>query len=198
MSVIRQLLDLLTPRERRNLYLLFGCEVLIMAGLEVISVASIMPFLSVASDPASVHENTYLAWAYEVFGFSDTHSFLIALGLLALVALVVSNTFIILVMWLQYRYVWNRNHSISKRLLHRYLQRPYEYFLTRNSADLSKNILEEAKEVSTQMLRPCNRGMCKGNCCSFYYRISNLFRPARRAHRNHCIGGSIRWYLFAD
>lgn len=161
MDTLRQLFSLLTPRERRNLYLLFGA-VLVMAVLEVLSVAAIMPFLSVAANPESVHQDAYLRWAYETFGFSDTHSFLIALGLLALIALVVSNAFIVFVLWLQYRYVWNRNHSISKRLLHRYLQRPYEYFLTRNSADLSKNILEEAREVSTKMLLPALRGFAKG------------------------------------
>jgi ATP-binding cassette subfamily C protein len=69
---------LLTPREQRYLYLLF-CAVLVMAGLEVLSVSSIMPFLQVAADPASVHENLYLSWAYKTIGFSNTNSFLIAL-----------------------------------------------------------------------------------------------------------------------
>lgn len=133
-----------------------------MAVLEVASVASITPFLSVAANPESVHENTYLRWAFETFNFTDVQSFLIGLGLVALTALVASNAFITLVIWLQYRYVWNRNHSISKRLLKRYLQHPYEFFLTHNSADLSKNILEEAREVSTQLLQPALQGIAKG------------------------------------
>jgi len=161
MDIIRTFFGLLTPRERRNLYLLF-CAVLVMAGLEVVSVASIMPFLSVAADPASVHENAYLAWAFEAFGFADTNSFLIALGLGALAALVVSNLFIIFTMWAMQRYVWNRNHSLSRRLLRSYLYRPYEYFLTRNSAELGKNILAEVKEVTSNMLKPTLQGLAKG------------------------------------
>jgi len=160
MDVVRKIFDLLTPREKRNLYLVF-LAVLIMAGLEVVSVASIMPFLSVASDPSSIQNNAYLAWAYTNFGFTDTNTFLIALGLLSLTALVVSNTYIVFVTWLMYRYVWNRNHSISKRLLLNYFRRPYEYFLTRNSSELSRNILDEAKEISTQILRPVLRGLAK-------------------------------------
>jgi len=161
MKIVRKLLALLTARERRNLYLLF-IAVFVMAGLEVVSVASIMPFLSVAADPGSVHENVYLSRAFEMFGFADTNTFLVVLGLLALTALIVSNSFIIFVMWLQHRYVENRNHSVAKRLLQWYLRRPYEYFLTRNSSDLSKNILEETKEVTTNMLRPALRGLAKG------------------------------------
>jgi len=160
MDVIRTLFELLTPRERRNLYLLFGA-VLVMAGLEVISVASIMPFLSVAADPASVHENVYLSWAYETFGFTSSNRFLIALGLGALAALVLSNAFIVITTWALFRYVWGRNHSLSRRLLRSYLYRPYEYFLTRNSAELGKNILEEVKEVTSTMLMPALRGGAK-------------------------------------
>ncbi len=161
MEILRTFFDLLTTRERRNLYLLF-CAVLVMAGLEVVSVSSIMPFLQVAADPASVHENAYLSWAYETFGFADTNSFLIALGLAALAALVLSNAFIVLTTWALYRYVWGRNHSLSRRLLRSYLYRPYEYFLTQNSAELGKNILEEVKEVTGSMLMPALRGGAKG------------------------------------
>jgi ATP-binding cassette subfamily C protein len=160
MIVIKLFFELLTARERRYLYLLFGA-VLVMAGLEVVSVASIMPFLSVAADPASVQENVYLSWAFEVFGFSSTNTFLIALGLGALVALVVSNAFIIFTTWALFHYVWGRNHSLSRRLLRSYLYRPYEYFLTRNSADLGKNILEEVKEVTNSMLLRALKGGAK-------------------------------------
>jgi ATP-binding cassette subfamily C protein len=160
MEIVKTFFDLLTPRERRNLYLLF-CAVLVMAGLEVVSVASIMPFLSVAADPASVHESAYLSWAFETFGFADTNTFLIALGLGALTALVASNTFIVFTTWALYRYVWGRNHSLSRRLLRSYLYRPYEYFLTRNSAELGKNILEEVKEVTNSMLMPVLQGGAK-------------------------------------
>jgi len=160
MEILRTFFDLLTPRERRNLYLLFGA-VLVMAGLEVVSVGSILPFLQVAADPASVHENAYLSWTFETFGFADTNSFLIALGLTAFAALVLSNIFIVLTTWALYRYVWGRNHSLSRRLLRSYLHRPYEYFLTRNSAELGKNVLEEVKEVTATMLYPALRGGAK-------------------------------------
>ena len=160
MEILRTFFDLLTPREKRNLALLF-VAVVIMAGLEVVSVASIMPFLSVAADPASVQENAYLNWVYESLGFTDTNTFLIALGLTALLAMVLSNAFIIFTTWALYRYAWGRNHTLSYRLLKSYLHRPYEYFLTRNSSELGKNILEEVKEVVNEMLIQVLKGGSK-------------------------------------
>ena len=56
MDVLRTLFSLLTRRERRNLSILF-VAVLAMVSLQVASVASIMPFLSVASDPSIIQEN---------------------------------------------------------------------------------------------------------------------------------------------
>ena len=160
MDILKTFFDLLTPRERRNLSLLF-CAVLVMAGLEVVSVGSIMPFLQVAADPASVHENAYLSWAYGTFGFGNTNSFLIALGLGALAALLISNAFIVFTTWALHHYVWGRNHSLSLRLLQNYLDQPYEYFLTENSAELGKNILEEMRQLTAGMLRPALQGLAK-------------------------------------
>ncbi|MCS4151951.1 ATP-binding cassette subfamily C protein [Salinibacter ruber] len=151
--------------------------VLLMASLQVASVASIMPFLSVASDPSIIQENEYLRWAYATFGFDDDRSFLIALGLGALLALVVSNVFIILTRWAMERYSWGRNHSLSRRLLRSYLYRPYEYFLTRNSSELGKNILEEVKEVTDQMLKPTLRGVAKAVVALFIVGFLVYFDP---------------------
>jgi ATP-binding cassette subfamily C protein len=160
MEIIKTFFGLLTPSERRKLYLLF-VAVLVMAGMQVVSVASIMPFLSVAADPASVQENAYLDWAFHAFGFQDSHSFLIALGVGALLLLVVSNASIVVTNWAMYHYAWGRNHSLSHRLLESYLHYPYEYFLTHNGAELRKNILEEVKEIVMGMIRPGLRGMAK-------------------------------------
>lgn len=176
MDVLRKLFSLLTRRERRNLYILF-VAVLVMASLQVASVASIMPFLSVASDPSIIQENEYLQWAYQTVGFDDDRSFLIALGLAALTVLVVSNAFIILTRWAMERYSWGRNHSLSRRLLRSYLHRPYEYFLTRNSSELGKNILEEVKEVTDQMLKPALRGGAKGVVALFIVGFLVYFDP---------------------
>jgi len=101
MHALRLFFQLLTPRERRRLYGLFAA-VVVMALLEVVSVASIMPFLSVAADPARIHDTPYLRWAYETFSFGDANAFLIALGLAALGAMLLSNTVIVGTTWALY------------------------------------------------------------------------------------------------
>jgi len=118
------------------------------------SLVSIMPFLSVAANPSTIESNTALHWAYEFFGFTSTNQFLFVLGLAVLAILLISNVSIATATWLRIRYVSMRNYTLSRRLLHSYLSRPYSFFLGRNSADLSKNILSEIEQVIGGLLMP--------------------------------------------
>lgn len=144
--MIRELFDLLERRERLQLTGLGLC-ILIMAVLEMIGIASILPFMRVVSNPEVVQESHWLSRIYEALEFSSTESFLMFLGLVVLVAITVNNGFSAFTTWLMYRYAWSQNHRLSTRLLARYLERPYAFFLSRNTADLSKNILSEVQIV---------------------------------------------------
>jgi ATP-binding cassette, subfamily B, bacterial PglK len=156
MEIARKMIDLLSPRERLHLALLFGA-VLVMAFLEVISVASVVPFLSVAADPDRIHANAWLSWAYETLGFTSAISFLVALAGAALAALVLSNAWMAGTHLAQLRFAHGRSHSLGVQLLRQYLSRPYVFFLRRNSADLSKNMLAETEQVTAQLLMPALR-----------------------------------------
>ena len=90
MDVARKLIELLSPRERLLLGFLFAA-LLVVACLEMISVASVLPFLSVAADPGRIHSNEWLAWIYDLFGFTSTNGFLLALASASLLALIVTN-----------------------------------------------------------------------------------------------------------
>ena len=153
LDIIRKVLALLSKGERRQLFLL-GIAILGIGLLQMTSLVSIMPFLSVASNPSTIESNMVLHWAYEFFGFTSTNQFLFVLGLAVLAILLISNASIAAVTWLRLRYVWMRNYTLSRRLLHSYLDRPYSFFLGRNSADLSKNILSEIQQVIVGLVMP--------------------------------------------
>lgn len=142
MHSIKKLLDLLKPPERKRAYLLLGM-ILVMALLDMVGVASIMPFMAVLANPELVETNALLKTAYEKLGFTDPRQFLFALGMLVFVLLVVSLAFKALTTHAQLRFTLMREYSIGKRLVEGYLHQPYSWFLSRNSADLGKSILSE-------------------------------------------------------
>jgi ATP-binding cassette subfamily C protein len=160
-NFLQKILSLLEPKERRSLYLLF-VAIFVMAIIEVAGVASIMPFLAVVSEPESIETNRFLRWGFETFGFSNRDDYLQALGGLVLGLLITTNLLSAMTTWFLVRFTWLRNHSLSKRLLERYLGEPYEFFLSRNSSEMAKNILSEVHQAVTGVMIPGIRMLAKG------------------------------------
>ncbi len=88
----KKLLTLLSVRERRQAALLLVLMA-VMAILEALGIAAIMPFLAVLGNPELVNSNPYLALVYEALGFSSDSDFLFFLGLSALVVVVAATLF---------------------------------------------------------------------------------------------------------
>ncbi len=158
---VRTITTLLTPRERRYVLALLPALAL-MALVEALGVASIMPFLALLTDSEAVFSSAPLHWLYDALGFSSSERFLFFLGLGALAALALSNAFSVFILWRVSRLTWMQNHRLSSRLMARYLARPYPFFLNRNSAELGKNILLEASQVVTGVLVPGMLLVAKG------------------------------------
>ena len=59
MKTLQKLLYLLTPREQKRAGLLF-LMILVMALLDMIGVASILPFMTVLANPSIVETNIFL------------------------------------------------------------------------------------------------------------------------------------------
>ncbi|MBI5329740.1 MAG: ABC transporter ATP-binding protein [Betaproteobacteria bacterium] len=127
---------------------------LVMAMLDVVGVASIMPFMVVLANPHFVETNTLLASVYTGMGFSDVQHYLIFLGVVVFVALVASLIFKAITTYAQFRFALMREYSIGRRLVEGYLHQPYTWFLNRHSAELGKTILSEVNSLISGALLP--------------------------------------------
>jgi ABC-type multidrug transport system fused ATPase/permease subunit len=147
---------LLTSHERKISALLI-LMILIMALLDMVGVASIIPFIAVVTNPDLVETNVILKYLFETskkFGVENIQQFLIVLGGLVFLVLVFSLTFKALTTYFSLRFVQMREYSIGKRLIEGYLRQPYSWYLNKHSAELGKNILSEVGVVISTGLRP--------------------------------------------
>lgn len=186
---IKKILDLLTLRERRRAYLLL-VMILIMALLDTIGVASILPFLAVLGNPEVVQTNPWLSMVYQRLGYTTPESFLFFLGLVVFFALVVSISFKALTQLALLRFTHMRNHSLSCRLFEGYLGRPYAWFLNRHSADLGKSILSEVNLVIRQALIPLMQLVAHGTVALFLIVLLILVDPLLALVVAVVLGGS--------
>lgn len=122
--------------------------------VEVVGIASIMPFMGIVTSPELIQSNKFLHWLYVEMGFQSTNRFLFFTGLVFLAVLIISNIVSAFTAWFILRFTFDRGHSLSERLLSKYLSQPYTFFLNRNTAELTKNIMSEVARFIGGVLLP--------------------------------------------
>lgn len=146
MESLSKLLRLVSQEDKRRFVLLLPV-ITGMALLQVVGIASVMPFLALVADPELVFSDSRLRWVYDTFGFTSTRAFLAFAGGASLVLLVLSNVLSAVTEYMQLRFSWRLNHNLSVKMLRNYLAKPYVFFLGQNTASLATNILAEVKQV---------------------------------------------------
>jgi len=131
--------------------------ILVMALLDTIGVASVLPFMAVLTNPDIIQTNLILNnifHATSFFGVVNEIQFIFFLGIFLFATLIISLAFKSLTIYAQLRFIHMREYTIGKRLLEGYLHQPYTWFLSRHSADIGKTILSEITIVIQQGLSP--------------------------------------------
>ena len=125
--------------------------ILILSFLDMIGVASIMPFIAVLTNPSLLETNFFLKYMFQVssiFGVETSEEFMFFSGVLLFFILIFTLIFRAFVTYLQLRFTFLLEHSICRRLVEAYLHQPYSWFLNRHSADLGKSILSETGKIA--------------------------------------------------
>ena len=156
MQIFKKLLTLLTIGERKSAVFLLGM-ILIMALIDMIGVASILPFMAVLTNPNIIETNNFLNSMFEaskIFGIENNQEFLFVFGLLVFLLLITSLSVRAITTYVQFRFIEMLAYSMTKRLIEGYLHQPYSWFLSRHSADIGKNILSEVAGVIGSGIKP--------------------------------------------
>jgi len=127
---------------------------------QMVSVASIFPFLSLAGDPSAIQD-----WSLESYGLGFVKSWsetnlLIAAGLASLLAITVSNLLTILAQVVRVRYAAQFNAFLRTQYLATMAKQPYSYFLSHNSGNLLARI-NEAMLFGNRIFQPVLESISK-------------------------------------
>ena len=156
MKIFLRLFDLLHSIEKRNAILLLLLS-LIMALLDTAGLVSILPYLTILSNPDLIESNYMVSNFFsfsKIFGVENQDQFFLFFGILVFLVFIFSLCFKALTTYAIIRFTQMREYSIGKRLVENYLNQPYSWFLNRNSSDLGKNILSEVKNVIERGIGP--------------------------------------------
>ena len=156
MQTFKKVLDLLTQHEKKRAILLL-ILILFMAFIDVLGVASIMPFVAVLTSPDLVLTNPVLKYLYNIsniLGVDSIEEFIFTFGVMVFFILMASITLRAVTQYAQVRFALMREYSIGSRLIESYLHQPYLWFLQRNTGDFGKVILSETNQVIYETIIP--------------------------------------------
>jgi len=150
------LLEFMSWQGRKKTFGLMAM-ITVMALLDTIGVAAIMPFISVLVNPELVETNGVLRagflW-FNKFGINTVQQYFFVLGVLVFALLMASILFRALTTYVQIRFGQFLEYTIGKRLLRNYLGQPYVWFLNRHGADLGKTVISEVHVIIVHGVMP--------------------------------------------
>src|SRR5688572_7007379 len=151
--LLKHLLGLFDWRERK-LLLALSAMMIIGAGLEVLGLGAIVPFIGIRRNPAVIQQNQWLHSAYIALGVESTRDFLMIVGCGLLVLFIVKNGFLALLGYVQNKFALDKQTSLSRRLFDAYMRNPYTFHLQHNTAVLLRNINGEVTSLVNGIVVP--------------------------------------------
>jgi ABC-type multidrug transport system fused ATPase/permease subunit len=150
---IRQLFSLLTVQQRQNFYAL-QILVVVSAIMEIVSIASIIPFMTLVGDMTLLQQNTTIAKVYLYSGITSESQFVFLLGVSVLVVFFISSIVSMFTLWRLFMFANKTGTDIANRLYSHYLKQDWLFHANGSSAQLTKKISTETSRVTSLVLLP--------------------------------------------
>jgi ATP-binding cassette, subfamily B, bacterial PglK len=125
-----------------------------VSGLEVIGTGLVGPFISLATNPDAIAENSWLNAIYQQSHLNSKSQFLIAIGCTVIAIFYVKSFLSFNSQKLIFEFGFRQQGELAARLMHRYLAAPYTFHLGRNSASMIQNIIVETERFSNGVMMP--------------------------------------------
>jgi ATP-binding cassette subfamily C protein len=150
-KLIQQLWFILSPQERVEGSLLL-CGMALGALFEAVSIGLLVPFVAVLKEPELVYKVPVVGSVLSFLNMREPQALLIATGF-GLVGVFVSKSAYLtfLYRWL-FRYIFDNQVKLARRLLAGYLSAAYTFHLQRNSAEIIRTTTETLHRFTTGFL----------------------------------------------
>jgi ATP-binding cassette, subfamily B, bacterial PglK len=142
-KTILQLKEVLKERDNNFIYYLIIFSIAISI-IETLGVSIIMPFIAVATDFNTIHENQYYKLIFDFFGFEKEVNFVIVFGLLLTIFYIFRGLINLVYFHMLAKFSQGHYYLIANKLFKSYLNMSYQDFTKKNSSVLTKTIIQEA------------------------------------------------------
>jgi HlyD family secretion protein len=151
---VKELFILLSPKQRKKFYIL-QVLVIFSAFFELGSITLVIPFIELIGNLNILNdENSLLGKVYLYSGVKSENTFALIAGFLVLGILVASSMLSILTLWRCAIFSNETGMELADRLYRRYMEEGWLFHTANSSAQLTKQIANEAERVTRLVLQP--------------------------------------------
>lgn len=139
MNTYKKINYIFSKSQKRKLVILF-VAILIGTFLELLGVTAILPFMNIIMSQDSIESMKYWGDLYRFLGMESPNQFIMLFAIALIIIYIVKNIYIALMYDWQYRFTYDNQKELSTRMLRAYMQQPYLFHLSHNSAELMRNV----------------------------------------------------------
>lgn len=142
MQVAKELSYIFDKKNKVKLLFLF-ILILGSAFLELVGVSAIMPLVNIIVDSTSIYNNQVYYAIYSYFGMNNEKQFVMLMTISLIFVYIIKNIYIVIMYYFQFGFTYNYQRSLAVRLTNCYMKQPYVFHLSKNVAELQRNVIDD-------------------------------------------------------
>ncbi len=152
MDILKKLLSVMDGRQKGQMVLL-GFMMVIGGFIETLSVSMLIPLIEVIMNPGELAGHSAMQRVFQFFRLQDMRQFTILMIVAMIGLFILKNVYLYFQKSYQLRFICDNQFRTSRRLMRAYLNRPYEYYLHANSAEIIRTVTTDVANTYSLMLQ---------------------------------------------
>lgn len=141
--------------KQNKLYFIFLVFlIIIQAFFEILSIAMVIPFVTLLLDPDSISNIPYLNMLKPINLSINKHEIFLYMSVLFLLAFILKNIIVVIINKFLFDYVYNFRRDLTTRVLKKYLHQDYIFFVKNSYSSIAANLSKEVENLSGVYFRP--------------------------------------------
>ena len=117
--------------------------------IETLSIGMVIPAISILLDDQSFFQNDFTLILLDYFSNPSRDALIIITMIVIVIIFTIKSLYLVLFNWLQARFIFNVQISLSNKLFSGYILQPYLFHLNKNSSSLIRNIITEVNTFAS-------------------------------------------------
>lgn len=150
---LKKIYSLFPGKDRFKLMVLFGM-MMFASVLEVLGIGIIPMFVVAVAKPENILQYPVVGDWLASAGINTSEELVVYGAILLIGVYIFKNVYLGYFLYIKKRFVANRGVYLEKRIFKAYMTSPYTFYISRNSAELLRNVTSETKNIVDGTLMP--------------------------------------------